>query len=72
MSDAPSKSCGSCGMCCKVLHISELQKPAGEWCGVYRKGSGCGDYERLWTTTSLRGMASGTLTVKVLEARRWG
>lgn len=28
--------------------------------------SGCGDYERLWITTSLRGMAAGTLTVKVL------
>ncbi len=28
--------------------------------------SGCGDYERLWVTTSLRGMAAGTLTVEVL------
>ena len=28
--------------------------------------SGCGDYERLWITTSLRGMLSGKLTVKVL------
>jgi acetylornithine deacetylase/succinyl-diaminopimelate desuccinylase-like protein len=28
--------------------------------------SGCGDYERLWTTTSLRGLAGGTLTVEVL------
>ena len=26
----------------------------------------CGDYDRLWLTTSLRGMASGTLTVRVL------
>lgn len=41
----PSKSCGDCGMCCKVLHISELNKAAGQWCGVFRKGSGCGDYE---------------------------
>jgi acetylornithine deacetylase/succinyl-diaminopimelate desuccinylase-like protein len=29
--------------------------------------SGCGDYERLWLTTSLRGIAAGTLTVRVLE-----
>jgi acetylornithine deacetylase/succinyl-diaminopimelate desuccinylase-like protein len=29
--------------------------------------SGCGDYERLWVTTSLRGLASGTLTVQVLS-----
>src|SRR5882672_11464618 len=28
--------------------------------------SGCGDYERLWATTSLRGLAAGTLTVSVL------
>jgi len=28
--------------------------------------SGCGDYERLWLTTSLRGIASGTLKVRVL------
>jgi len=28
--------------------------------------SGCGDYERLWATTSLRGVAGGTLTVEVL------
>lgn len=29
--------------------------------------SGCGDYERLWLTTSLRGLTGGTLTVEVLE-----
>ena len=29
--------------------------------------SGCGDYERLWITTSLRGLAAGTLTVDVLK-----
>jgi acetylornithine deacetylase/succinyl-diaminopimelate desuccinylase-like protein len=28
--------------------------------------SGCGDYDRLWLTTSLRGIAAGTLTVRVL------
>ena len=28
--------------------------------------SGCGDYERLWVTTSLRGLAAGTLEVRVL------
>jgi len=29
--------------------------------------SGCGDYERLWNTTSLRGIVLGTLEVKVLR-----
>jgi acetylornithine deacetylase/succinyl-diaminopimelate desuccinylase-like protein len=28
--------------------------------------SGCGNYEQLWVTTSLRGLAGGTLTVEVL------
>jgi acetylornithine deacetylase/succinyl-diaminopimelate desuccinylase-like protein len=29
--------------------------------------SGCGNYDQLWLTTSLRGMVSGTLSVEVLE-----
>jgi len=29
--------------------------------------SGCGDYEHLWATTSLRGIISGALTVEVLS-----
>jgi acetylornithine deacetylase/succinyl-diaminopimelate desuccinylase-like protein len=29
--------------------------------------SGCGDYERLWWTTSLRGIAAGALSVRVLD-----
>ena len=29
--------------------------------------SGCGNYEQLWLTTSLRGLAGGTLKVEVLE-----
>src|SRR5207249_3208827 len=29
--------------------------------------SGCGDYDHLWATTSLRGVVSGTLQVEVLR-----
>jgi acetylornithine deacetylase/succinyl-diaminopimelate desuccinylase-like protein len=29
--------------------------------------SGCGNYEQLWCTTSLRGLVTGTLTVRVLN-----
>jgi acetylornithine deacetylase/succinyl-diaminopimelate desuccinylase-like protein len=29
--------------------------------------SGCGDYDRLWNTTSLRGLLSGVLTVGILK-----
>ena len=32
--------------------------------------SGCGNYEQLWMTTSLRGLAGGTLTVEILDRRR--
>ncbi len=33
-------------------------------CGL---DSGCGNYDQLWVTTSLRGLAGGTLTVEILE-----
>jgi acetylornithine deacetylase/succinyl-diaminopimelate desuccinylase-like protein len=29
--------------------------------------SGCGNYDQLWLTTSLRGLVSGTLSIRVLE-----
>ena len=32
--------------------------------------SGCGDYERLWVTTSLRGLAAGTLDRRGADRRR--
>jgi uncharacterized protein len=41
---APGKSCGSCGLCCKVLEIGELPKPAGIYCPHCAIGTGCGIY----------------------------
>lgn len=38
------KSCGDCGLCCKVLAIEALDKADGVWCGHFRKGGGCGFY----------------------------
>lgn len=38
-------SCGSCTMCCKLLSIEEIKKPAGVWCGTCDPKSGCKDYE---------------------------
>jgi len=32
-------------MCCKLLRIEELQKPAGDWCVHVVRGKGCGIYE---------------------------
>jgi hypothetical protein len=39
------KSCGDCTLCCKVMAIEELQKPAGSWCRHCRPGQGCVVYE---------------------------
>lgn len=41
---AQGKSCGECGLCCKLLGIAEIDKPAGRWCGHFRRGAGCGVY----------------------------
>ena len=38
------RSCGECGLCCKLLAIEVLRKEAGRWCGEYVRGKGCGIY----------------------------
>lgn len=45
MSGGRPKSCGPCTLCCKVMGVSELEKPAGTQCGHCRPGRGCGIYE---------------------------
>ncbi len=42
--DIPGKACGACNMCCKVLDIEELHKPAGPLCPNCVAGSGCAIY----------------------------
>jgi hypothetical protein len=32
-------------MCCKILHIAELAKPADTWCQHIARGGGCGIYD---------------------------
>jgi hypothetical protein len=36
------RNCGSCSLCCKVVSIPELSKPAGQWCRHCQPGRGCG------------------------------
>jgi Fe-S-cluster containining protein len=43
MSDA-IKPCGDCSLCCKLLGVAALDKPAGKWCAQFLKGGGCGVY----------------------------
>lgn len=48
-------------------YVDHLAARIGTPSLVIALDSGAGDYERLWMTTSLRGMAAGTLSVKVLR-----
>jgi acetylornithine deacetylase/succinyl-diaminopimelate desuccinylase-like protein len=47
-------------------HIERLGDRIGKPSLVIGLDSGCGNYDQLWCTTSLRGLAGGTLTVEVL------
>ncbi|MCW3834695.1 M20 family metallopeptidase [Sphingomonas canadensis] len=49
------------------FYIDHLADRIGTPSLVVCLDSGCGNYDQLWLTTSLRGMASGTLSVDVLE-----
>ena len=49
------------------FYVDHLASRIGEPSLVICLDSGCGDYDRLWLTTSLRGMASGSLAIRVLE-----
>ena len=40
----PGRACNTCTMCCSVLDIAELGKPAGARCPHCVGGSGCGIY----------------------------
>lgn len=55
------RDCGDCRLCCKVLDIPELEKPAGVWCkhacdagcAIYKQPERpevCGTYECAWLT----------------------
>jgi acetylornithine deacetylase/succinyl-diaminopimelate desuccinylase-like protein len=47
-------------------YIEHLAPRIGRPALVVCLDSGCADYDQLWVTTSLRGMVSGTLSVRVL------
>jgi hypothetical protein len=36
------RACGSCALCCKVLSVADVEKPAGKWCSHCKPGHGCG------------------------------
>jgi acetylornithine deacetylase/succinyl-diaminopimelate desuccinylase-like protein len=49
------------------FYMDALAERIGDVSLVVCLDSGCGDYDRLWLTTSLRGMVGGTLRVDVLD-----
>jgi acetylornithine deacetylase/succinyl-diaminopimelate desuccinylase-like protein len=48
-------------------HIDALKERIGEPTLVVCLDSGCGNYDQLWTTTSLRGLLAGNLKVEILK-----
>ncbi len=49
------------------FYVDHLAERIGQPSLVVCLDSGCGNYDQLWLTTSLRGLAGGNLVVKVLD-----
>jgi acetylornithine deacetylase/succinyl-diaminopimelate desuccinylase-like protein len=49
------------------FYVDHLGQRLGDPSLVVCLDSGCGDYERMWLTTSLRGLMAGALRVEVLD-----
>jgi len=60
------ETCEESGSYDLPFYIDHLRARIGSPSLVVCLDSGCGDYERLWCTTSLRGIAAGLLRVSVL------
>ena len=61
------EACEESGSYDLPYYIDHLAERIGSPALVVCLDSGCGNYDQLWMTTSLRGIASGTLTVQVLD-----
>ena len=61
------EACEESGSYDLPYYVDHLASRIGNPSLVVCLDSGCGNYEQLWLTTSLRGMTGGELTVQVLE-----
>jgi acetylornithine deacetylase/succinyl-diaminopimelate desuccinylase-like protein len=61
------EACEESGSYDLPAYVDHLAERIGKPSLVVCLDSGCANYEQLWCTTSLRGLAGGNLTVKVLE-----
>ncbi|GAA5005423.1 M20/M25/M40 family metallo-hydrolase [Pseudoluteimonas lycopersici] len=61
------EACEESGSYDLPAYVDHLADRIGKPSLVVCLDSGCGNYEQLWCTTSLRGLAGGNLSVQVLE-----
>ncbi|MGC1303660.1 MAG: M20 family metallopeptidase [Caulobacteraceae bacterium] len=61
------EACEESGSYDLPFYVDHLSARIGKPSLVVCLDSGCGNYDQLWLTTSLRGMTGGTLKVQVLE-----
>lgn len=61
------EACEESGSYDLPYYVDHLAQRIGNPSLVVCLDSGCGNYDQLWLTTSLRGMTGGELTVQVLE-----
>lgn len=61
------EACEESGSYDLPAYVDHLADRIGKPSLVVCLDSGCGNYDQLWCTTSLRGLAGGNLTVKVLS-----
>ena len=61
------EACEESGSYDLPYYVDHLAQKIGSPSLVVCLDSGCGNYNQLWLTTSLRGMASGTLSIEVLD-----
>ncbi|HWD59536.1 MAG TPA: M20 family metallopeptidase [Stellaceae bacterium] len=61
------EACEESGSYDLPFYVDHLAARIGSPSLVVCLDSGCGNYEQLWVTTSLRGVVAGTLTVEILS-----
>src|SRR5215469_10791949 len=61
------EACEESGSYDLPYYVDHLAARLGNTSLVVCLDSGCGNYDQLWLTTSLRGMVAGTLSIEVLE-----
>ncbi len=61
------EACEESGSYDLPYYVDHLAERIGKPSLIVCLDSGCGNYEQMWLTTSLRGMTGGNLTVRVLD-----